>query len=59
MQHTTEHHITFIDDDELPSNQDFAFLDCEDDGLWLVLKRSRLTPHVLEDAWETFRRMVG
>lgn len=62
MRATTEkqqHHIAFVGDDDLPGDQDFAFLDCSDDGIWLVLKRSRLTPAVLEDAWATFRQMAS
>ncbi len=55
----TDHHVRLVPDDALPEGQDFAFVDCHDDDLWLLLKKSRVTPKVLEEAWTTYRTMVS
>lgn len=50
--------IAFVDEDALPADQDFAFLECDGD-VWLAFKRTQLTESALEDAWTAFRRAVA
>lgn len=50
--------ITFVDEDGLPADQDFAFLECDGD-VWLAFKRTKLTEPVLEDAWTAYRKTAG
>lgn len=46
--------IAFVDETDLPPDQDFVFMECQGD-MWLAVKATRVTPKVLEDAWETYR----
>lgn len=50
--------VRFIGDDQLPPEQDWAFLEC--DGVtYFTIKQSRLTERVLEDAWAAYRRQMA
>lgn len=52
----TKYHVTIVEDDALPADQSFAFLEC-DGQLWLALRRTEITEHVLEDAWDVYHEM--
>lgn len=47
------HEVAFIDDDELPEGQDWALLQVGED-VYFVVKRSRVSPEVLEEGWAAF-----
>lgn len=49
--------VKFVDDHALPIGQDWIFV-VVDGGLYFVVKESRVTPEVLNDAWAAYRRMI-
>lgn len=59
MELAGKHTVLFIEDGQLPPEQDWAFLECE--GVtYLAIKKSCVTERVLEDAWAAYRqRVVG
>ena len=50
--------VQFVEDDALPNEQDWVIVKAEDKVV-MVVKRSRLTPRVLSEAWVSFRRSEG
>lgn len=58
MELTGKYAVRFIDDDRLPPEQDWAFLECG--GVtYLAIKRSRVTERALEEAWAAYRQQVA
>lgn len=53
MQISGQYVVTFISDEELPPEQDFALLEVDGD-VYLAIKQSRVAPCVLEEAWQLF-----
>ena len=53
-----QYRIRFVGERELPPDQDFAFMEC-DDQLWLAIKRNRISPPLLEECWGTYRQMAS
>lgn len=49
------HTVKFVRDDQLPQGQDWALLEC-DEVTYFVVKESRISERVLEDAWAAYRR---
>lgn len=50
--------VLLVGDDELqPAELSWAFVECSGETMFL-LKESRVTEVVLEDAWQTFRETV-
>jgi len=49
--------VKFVDDRALPEGQDWIFVEV-DGGLYFVVKESRVTPEVLDQAWAAYRRMA-
>ena len=59
MHAVEEYHVTLVEDDALPPDHDFAFVE-HDRVLWVALKRGRVTsPQVLEEAWAAFRAVFS
>lgn len=52
------HAVKFINDDQLPPDQDWALLECDGDT-FVFIKRSRVTECVLEDAWSAYRQRAN
>lgn len=52
-----EYHVTFVPEDQLPAWRPWVFIEY-DGETWLAIKRSEVTPERLEEAWDTFSRMV-
>jgi len=48
--------VRFVEDDRLPLEQDWVFVEV-DGVLYFVVKKSQVTPDVLEDAWAAFRQI--
>ena len=51
-----EYGVKFVEDHELPPGQDWIFVEV-DGGLYFVVKESRITPEVLNQAWAAYRQM--
>lgn len=51
-----QYRIKLVGEDDLPAEQDFAFIDCGGE-LWLALSRPRLSEQVLEEAWNLHLEM--
>ena len=52
-----EYGVKFVEDHELPPGQDWIFVEV-DGALWFVVKESRVSPGVLNQAWAAYRRMT-
>lgn len=52
-----DYSVVFIADDELPDGHDWAMIRSTA-GVVLAVKRDRLTPRVLEEAWCAYRRLA-
>lgn len=50
--------VRFIDDDALPAGHDFVMVRTDEDTMFFV-KRTKVTPRVLEQAWAAFRALPG
>lgn len=48
--------VRFTEDHELPEGHDFAMVRTDEDTMFFV-KRSKVTPRVLEQAWAAFRAL--
>ena len=53
-----QHQIEFVEDEQLPEGTDWAMVEARGDYLFVV-KRSRVCPAVLEEAWEAFILMTA
>lgn len=51
------HAVFFVDDDELPMEQDFLLVDIPDGGL-VFHRASAISPKELEDAWAAWRALT-
>lgn len=51
------HTVTFVDDEAL-SGHDWALLEIEGD-VYFVVKRSAVTPDVLEEGWAAYRLLTA
>lgn len=58
VEEVLDYRVVFVGDDELPDEQDWAFVEYRDETVF-ALKKSRLTEVVLEDAWRTFVERVS
>jgi hypothetical protein len=60
VEDVQDYRVVFVGDDELPDEQDWAFVEyCDRDETVFALKKSRLTEVVLEDAWRAYVEKVG
>lgn len=50
------HEVAFIDDNALPEGHDWALVEVAGD-VYFVVKRSRVSPQVLEEGWAAFRHL--
>ena len=53
MQISGQYVVTFVGDSDLPPEQDFMLFEA-DGSVFLAIKQSRVTPCVLEQAWQLF-----
>jgi hypothetical protein len=51
------HHIHLIDNTDLPTGQDWAFVE-HDEQITLFIKEHALTPRALEEAWAGYRLLT-
>lgn len=52
------HHISIVDDHELPTGHDFVFVKHRD-GAHIFYRRGTLDECVLEDSWAAYRALLG
>jgi hypothetical protein len=50
--------VVFVGDDDLPDGYDWALVRLLRGDVFLAVKRDRVTPCVLEQAWEAYRGLV-
>jgi hypothetical protein len=52
-----QHLVTFVADDELPPGQDWMMIQVDGD-IYCVIRRTRVCPEVLEEAWAGYRKLT-
>lgn len=52
------HKVTFVDDGRMPEGHDWMIVET-DEGYVCLLRRSRVCPAVLEEAWAGYRTLVA
>ena len=55
---TPQHLVTFVADDELPPGQDWMMIQVDGD-VYCVIRRTRVCPEVLEEAWAGYRKLAA
>lgn len=54
----TGHMVRFISDEEMPQGVDWMLLEV-DDEVHCIVRRSRVEPCVLEEAWAGYRHLAA
>lgn len=50
--------VVFVSDQALPEGQDWAIVECGDETV-CVMKQSRISPDMLEEAWAAYRILLS